>query len=148
MSRDLLNALLEDEPYLQTPVDDLWSFYYVGQWAATYNTMSLDTKKLLRLREDLTGNLKDRGDATTTVTDPRGLQASDYGTFLANSHSVLVAWHSRLNDLSLAWYKDTVNLQPAPEDRYNAYYPLFKDYTQRGVLEYLRLLVKEFGSLQ
>jgi hypothetical protein len=148
MSTDLLNALIDEEPYLQTPIDDLWSFYYVGQWAATYNNESLDTKKILRLRKNLVGTLNDREAATIKVTSRRGLKASDYGTFLANSQSVLAPWYSQLEELSIAWEKDTGDLKPETEDRYEVYYTLFKEYTKRGVLEYLRLLVKEYSSLE
>jgi hypothetical protein len=37
MSDGLLDAIRLDEQYLQSPIDDLWSFYYVVQWAAVFN---------------------------------------------------------------------------------------------------------------
>ncbi|KAJ8469223.1 hypothetical protein ONZ45_g16958 [Pleurotus djamor] len=37
MSKPLLDSLKFSELYLQSPVDDLCSFYYVGQWAALFN---------------------------------------------------------------------------------------------------------------
>jgi hypothetical protein len=155
MSIDLLEpeAININRPYLQTPVDDLWSFYYVGQWAAAYSSKFLDPEKLsellLRLRNNLAGSLYQRGHATGTVTDSEvQLLASDYGTFLVESQSLLAPWYSKLKRLSANWTNKMRSFTPAPEDRYKEYYPLFKEYTRKGVVEYLRLLVEEYDRLE
>jgi hypothetical protein len=148
MSTDLLTALNRKEPYLQSPVDDLWSFFYVGQWAAANNDDPKKPPKYLpELRNNLISSLNDRTAATTIVTGRRKLKASDYGAFLANSRSVLAPWHSQLEELSIAWENDTCDFPPEIEGRYERYYPLFKKYTRKAVLEYLRLVGEMPSSL-
>ena len=75
MSDDLLEAAKLDIPYLQSPVDDLWSFYYVAQWAAVFNNVDFPGNtplpvKLLHLRQLLAGTPVERDSGTRKVTRP------------------------------------------------------------------------------
>jgi len=44
MSDDILTASDDNHEYLQSPVDDLFSFYYTMQWAAVFHNQEFATK--------------------------------------------------------------------------------------------------------
>ena len=140
MSFELLQAMRFGEPYLQSPVDDLWSFYYVAQWAAVFNNANLVTpipERLKQLRTHLAGSLQERTTATNIITDNR-LKPASYGQFLANSCSFLSQWAAKLKILTRDW-------QESQDDGGDhKLYESFCDYTNRGVLELVQLVQKEF----
>jgi hypothetical protein len=150
MSRDLCYAYKHNRSYFHSPVDDLWSFYYVTQWAAAFNNSSLDPEglpgPLLDLRDDLARSDDSRENATTSITSRDGLRSSAYGTFLTNSQLLLAAWRPKLNKLQddLEWYRENLGTGADSEDKLHQY---FKDITKRGVMDYLRLLKDRYPSL-
>lgn len=60
MSDDLLSAAEYGDDYLQSPVDDLFSFYYTMQWATVFHDQGFASKdvpiSLKRLRDNLLGD--------------------------------------------------------------------------------------------
>jgi hypothetical protein len=151
MSRQLLNAAILDKPYLQSPVDDLLSFYYVSQWAAVNNTKDFaepiaptavpDELKLLRQRL----GSSEREDATSTITQDF-LDEKSYGAFLVACQPILQEWYEQLKKLMVAWQVRTKNLDPDVAQQYATYYPLFREFTDRGVLELLQLVQSHFAG--
>jgi hypothetical protein len=143
MSRDLHKAQTQNQSYLQSPVDDLWSFFYVGQWAAAFNNESLDPSglpDLLVLRNKLAGSVDTRKSATTDVAEQWELQPSVYGPFFAKSHALLRVWRTKLVELS-NWerrYLETGN---------SHHWQHFKDSAKRSVMDYLHLLQANYDSL-
>ena len=145
-----------DVEHLQSPVDDLWSFYYVAQWAAAFNCNQFPRKEdipsaLMTLRNDLNGCVKARGYATGCILHPDSLDLTenDCGEFLSNSRSMIIDWRKKLialeNDYAKKFAKpDKKKLEENP---YEVYHPLFQEFTDRGVFEYLEL-VKKFPKAQ
>jgi hypothetical protein len=143
MSEGLLDAAKLGIPYMQSPVDDLWSFYYVAQWAAMFNKTNFapDTHiptKLANLCTLIAGSPTDHDSGTHKVTDP-GLD----GDFLARSCIVLRDWEGKLRQLATDW--KSINVDGLTDDNvYQTYYPEFRTFTNRGVLELLQLVQKFF----
>jgi hypothetical protein len=103
MSEGLLKAARLNIPYFQSPIDDLWSFYYVAQWADVFNNANLSDNNciptlLMNLRELIAGSHGDRVVRTGEVTDP-GLDRTEYGSFLADCCSILHDWEWKLRSL-------------------------------------------------
>jgi hypothetical protein len=150
MSDGLLTAARLGNHYLQSPVDDLWSFYYVAQWAAVFNNTNfpdstLPTDDLKDLRDLISGSQYERCSGTRTITDP-GLDPTEYGQFLVECSSILREWDSKLRQLTASWKAAKVN-GLTDGDLYNARYPHFRNFTNRGVLELLQLVQQHFGAL-
>ena len=146
MSDDLLEAAKLDIPYLQSLVD-LWSFYYVAQWAAVFNDVDFPgntlTVKLLHLRQLLARSQNDRGFGTLKITGPV-VDQIEYGHFLADCYSILSQWRSKLNQLTTDWKAARV-VAIIDGDARSLY---FRNYTNRGILELMQLVQQKFpGSL-
>ncbi|KAJ3930271.1 MAG: hypothetical protein NXY57DRAFT_921799, partial [Lentinula lateritia] len=76
MSDRLRRSLRLPRAYVQSTVDDLASFYYVGQWAAVFNP-SHQSDLLEELRNDIAGSLASRELNPKLFSDRQ-----DYGLFL------------------------------------------------------------------
>jgi hypothetical protein len=149
MSGGLLEATKLGIPYMQSPVDDLWSFYYVAQWAAAFNPTHFpaDTTvpaKLLNLHCLIAGSESDRALGTLTITGP-ALDRDEYGQFLSECYPILSQWRSELNQLTTDWKAAKVD-SLTDGGIYQARYPYFRSFTNRGVLELLRLLQQYFPN--
>jgi len=153
MSRQMLHAAIVNKPYLQSPVDDLNSFYYVAQWAAVNNNTDFPDSttpipdELRFLRKCLAGSLADRELGTSTITS-EPLDSASYGTFLPHCQLMLQEWHQTLVVLTKDWHV-AKSVTPETAHQYDTYYPRFREFTNRGVLELVELVQKHFpGSLK
>jgi hypothetical protein len=147
MSKGLLKAATLHRPYLQSPVNDLWSFYYVAQWAAVFNKTKFSgttnvPATLTDLRLLIAGSSSDRALGTREVTDP-GLDRAEYGHFLADCSCVLREWEWTLRQLAADWKVAKVD-ELMRGIIYKACHPHFRSFTNRGVLELLQLVQKYF----
>ena len=91
MSTQLLQTAKGGVDYLRSPVDDLWSFYFTMQWAATFNNKNFPNAEAIpfeldSLRQDLSGNYADRASATVDIVHPAKLKEDQYGQFLVSCH--------------------------------------------------------------
>ena len=136
MSDDILNAAENMDEYLQSPIDDLYSFYYTMQWAAAFHDQEFTSKdvpkKLKCLRENLLGTYKDRLYATIEITDPSPLSPLDYGSFLTQCEPVLGAWYLQLRVIKADWKKCQSKLHGKDFDA-KVYISLFWTFALRGV---------------
>jgi hypothetical protein len=148
MSDGLLDAIRLNEQYLQSPIDDLWSFYYVVQQAAVFNNVqfasSTPPARLLDLRRLIGGSQMERAHGKLTIISA-SLRESECGRFLMECLPILREWDSRLQQLTGDW-KDIEMDGLASGDSYEAYYPHFRDFTMRGVLELTGLVQQHFPS--
>jgi hypothetical protein len=153
MSRQMRHAAIVNKPYLQSPVDDLNSFYYVAQWAAANNNTDFPDSttpipdELRFLRKCLAGSLADRELGTSTITS-EPLDSASYGTFLPHCQLMLQEWHQTLVVLTKDWHV-AKSVTPETAHQYDTYYPRFREFTNRGVLELVELVQKHFpGGLK
>ena len=148
MSESLLFSIGKKRNYLQSPVDDLWSFYYVAQWAAVFNRsrFSVDGVILsyLKLMQDyLLGS--QRAAATSDITSQR-IRKGLHGGFLFECSKTLRKWYTALVQLEGAWLDklETLVKNGAKDNQYELYYPLFQEFTDQGILDLLTTVEEAF----
>ena len=145
MSDDILTAAEDGRDYLQSPVDDLYSFYYTMQWAAVFHNQEFAANDipygLKKLREKLLGNQDNRIFTTSKITTPSLLRPREYGSVLASCQPVLRDWYFKLEDLATHW-KDCQFELEGQETKAGIYIPLFSTFALRGVAALAELVYK------
>ena len=138
MSDDSLIASKYCRDYLQSPVDDLYSFYYTMQWAAVFHNQEFAAKdkdipfELKILREKLLGTQSNRSFATTQITAPSSLTPLEYGLVLTQCQPLLRAWNLKLQGLKEDWKKCHSKLW-GQATKAEIYKHLFSTFAIRGV---------------
>ena len=142
MSDDILTT---ENNYLQSPVDDLFSFYYTMQWAIVFHDREFSTKdvpsKLKKLRQHLLGNQYERLFTTTQFTSGSPLRPREYGSVVAKCQPLLRAWNSELEALRVDWINCQYELE-GQEIKAEIYIPLFLTLAVRGVATLVELVYK------
>ena len=147
MSDDLLIAVEYRRDYLQSPVDDLYSFYHTLQWAAVFHNQEFAAKDipipsyLEELREKLMGNQDNRLFTTSTITALSPLEPCEYGSVLVNCQPILRAWNAELQVLLADWKKCQRELK-GQDTKAEIYIPLFLTFAVRGVATLAELVHK------
>ena len=153
MSDALLRATEVDASYLQSPVDDLLSFYYTLQWAAVFHngefTTGKDVPSYLRvLREDISGDQRARTTTTYTITTSVALEVDEYGQFLVDCHPFLRNWHSSLRDLVHKWTRTQSWFKKSGMKESGSMYPsLFLWLAVEGVAQLAELVDKHTSRM-
>ena len=136
MSDGLLTAATYSRDYLQSPIDDLFSFYHTLQWAAIFHNQEFVGKKvpfeLQLLRRSLLGDQNSRSFATSKITDRSTLRPSDYGSVVTNCQPLLRAWNSELQDIRADWMECQYALE-RQKTVAEIYVSLFTTFAVRGV---------------
>ena len=144
MSDDMLTSAEYHLEYLQSPVDDLYSFYYTMQWAAVLHDKEFAHKdipfELKILRQKLSGTQMDRSFATSKIIAPLS-RTHLYGSVLSNCRPVLRAWYMELQNLEVEWSTCQSKL-PGQETTAEIYIPLFSAFALRGVATLGELVYK------
>jgi len=142
MSRGLILAACENEPYLQSPVDDLFSYFFVSLWAVIYHREdSLGAPAgLTRLRESLIRSTDSRTAATSDVASHTKLKVDRYGQFLVSCQPFLKEWYDKLDMLRAKWM-ELLDSDPSKDTLAES----FCDLYETGVVEYLELFIKVYG---
>ena len=96
MSTNVRIALGRGHAYLQSPIDDLESFYHVFVWAILHNVraQSLLTDGELKYKRMLSGTWADRDSAQNGMRDERATRV--IGSVVQD---LLIAWHKTQTDL-------------------------------------------------
>ena len=142
MSDDSLIASEHRRDYLQSPVDDLYSFYYTMQWAAVFHDQEFAAKEisfdLKFLRESLLGTQNDRLYVTSQISDSPPLEC---GSVVSNCHPMLRAWYMQLQGLRADW-KGCLSKLKGRETKAEIYKHLFSTFAVRGVATLAELVHK------
>ena len=109
MSRNIRIALGRGHAYLQSPIDDLESFYHVFVWAILHNIhwQSFLTGPEEEYRDKLSGSWEYRDAAQTQLRKPTSSQVLG-----SDLRELLKAWKSTQNYLEDKWEK----IQQMPKD--------------------------------
>jgi hypothetical protein len=98
MSDDILSAAERGRDYLQSPLDDLFSFSYTMQWAGAFQDQVFVGKDIsFELEiwcENLLRDRKDRLDTTNQIILSL-LTPLEYGSVLADCKPMLRDWYFR-----------------------------------------------------
>ena len=145
MSDHLLEAMELGVDYLQSPVDDLFSFYFTMQWAAAFNKNEFTAKAiplhLDYLRQGLSGNKDSRSSATNKITHPAKFQEDRYGQFLVSCHPFLRSWYWSIQALNDEFQECRSQLQKSKlESESDAYTALFSIFALKGVTQLAELV--------
>ena len=136
MSDDMLTAAEDFLDYLQSPLDDLYSFYYTMQWAAVLHDKEFADKDipygLKKLRQKLSATQMDRLFVTHQITAPSSISPLEYGSVLTQCQPVLRAWYWKLQGIKEDWEKCQSKLS-GQETNAEIYIPLFSAFALRGV---------------
>jgi hypothetical protein len=157
MSDDMLTAAEHRRDYLQSPVDDLYSFYYTLQWAAVFHDGEFDGKDIpfeLKLsREKLLGTQDNRLFTTTRITAPSSLTPLAYGSVVTQCQPVLRAWYLELQGLNEDWIKCQSKLRGresklrGQETKAEIYISLFSTFALRGVAALAEIVHKHIKNM-
>ena len=136
MSDDILYASDLRNSYLQSPVDDLYSFYYTMQWAAVFHNEEFAAKDVPShldiFRKKLLGNQDNRLFVTSKINDLIPLEPLEYGSVLVSCQPVLRDWYTELQRLRVDWHDCRKGLK-GQEVKGEIYIPLFLTFAVRGV---------------
>ena len=136
MSRALRKALDFNDPYMQSPVDDMHSFFWVAYWAVLHPS-GLQTEKELRLRRRIEGTLDVRQAAVEGL-----LKASydpAYSALLRTMAPLLQDWHASLRILSQDFCRTLLGLKELDSRLLRL---LFHRFAYRGMTDFVDLLAK------
>ncbi|EIW80211.1 hypothetical protein CONPUDRAFT_137525 [Coniophora puteana RWD-64-598 SS2] len=142
MSEGLITSVKMKEPYLQSPVDDVFSFFYSALWAAVYNgdynelglPNGLDV-----LRQEIASETRTR--AVETVVERVALKANNYGDFLPKCQAFLRSWQAIIKRIVVDW---AAIMDKDPEA--GTLEEHFCTFYERSLLEYLELLIEMYPS--
>ena len=145
MSDHLLEAMELGVDYLQSPVDDLFSFYFTMQWAAAFNKNEFTAKAiplhLDYLRQGLSGNKDSRSSATIKIIYHAELEEDRYGQFLVSCQPFLQSWYPSLQVLNAEFRKCHSQLRKSKlESESDAYTALFSIFALKGVTQLAELV--------
>jgi len=153
MSDDLAETLSSPSPYLHSPIDDLYSFYFTAQWAAAFNDgasgRKQDGTKIKRFRVMVAGSERARATAIASKKRPSLTVRQEYGPFFAQSLALFGPWWERLTALYGEW-QGVMNEAEAleGEDKEKHLGRNFLIIGYRGVGEYFKLVHEHRKLLQ
>ena len=154
MSDGLLRAMERGAGYLQSPVDDLFSFYFTMQWAAAFNNEKFPKAEAIPfdlgcLRQSLSGNKEERSWATHEIIDPAELEEDRYGQFLVSCQLFLQSWYPSLQVLNAEFRKCHSQLQNSKlASESDAYTALFSIFALKGVTQLAELVHSHMKATQ
>ncbi|KAH8087188.1 hypothetical protein BXZ70DRAFT_1011659 [Cristinia sonorae] len=149
MSAPALDAIRDQSDYLQTPVDDIASLYWVGQWSVLFNEHS---------QGDSTKEKSMRSDAISyRAKVPQDIQSlNDRQTQLLSTSTICQDWVPILSD----WYQSVAKLESIWARTYDSLVmsrhgrnedilrPLFNRFALRGVAEMLEVMTSHRPRLE
>ncbi|KAJ3862498.1 hypothetical protein EV359DRAFT_83285 [Lentinula novae-zelandiae] len=151
MSNTLRRSLRLPRAYVQSTVDDLASFYYVGQWAAVFNP-SHQSDLLEELRNDIAGSLTSRESAssrTINLSPKLSSDRQDYGLFLLCCKPTLAAWKNSITSLDERFQEAMQELIARSDGKIDpdTHRSLFLSFAYHGVADFAQILERNGASL-
>ncbi|KAJ7727933.1 hypothetical protein B0H16DRAFT_247295 [Mycena metata] len=160
MSLALHRAMLENTKYIQSPADDVQSFFWVMLWAVLFNNM--DQKRCPRevaWRAEMEGaDVRAKGDFTARLNreefDPEfsGVKYSAVGVQL---FPLLQAWWRKQRELEADWGKvlrEAKRISPESHARFHLHH--YHSFALRGVKDFLEIMdeyrptLKSYGQFE
>lgn len=140
-----------NEHYLQSPMDDFFSFYFVTQWAAVFNNHEFNKpqrnlpKDLREFREKLftDGDIRD---SVTSSIQNINLTPVKYGQFLSKCGPFLSEWYGNLHRANNRWTPRLEDLQSSANPP-EVCTDMFEELISELVLDALKLYDKQLSSL-
>uniref|UniRef100_A0A0W0GDN9 Fungal-type protein kinase domain-containing protein n=1 Tax=Moniliophthora roreri TaxID=221103 RepID=A0A0W0GDN9_MONRR len=130
-----------DDQYLQSPVDDLHSFFWVTLWAVMFNGLNCTRSTTEKFWQ---GNLV--GSAASKLSVPHELRPSTGNSPITEQMKPLLRdWYNAMQGLNDDW--SVVSRLPDGIEAREWYLPHFHHFAFRGVVETLELMLKHHSTL-
>jgi hypothetical protein len=153
MSTDLLTSIRAGTKKLRSPADDLFSFYFVAQWAAVFNNQefsgdsSREIPPFLSLIRRRLAQYSDSREAAVASILNNDLEEESHGQFLTQCQPFLQEWHSNLLSTNRLWAKRFKSIaQSPPEKPSETYMTLFEELTTQLVTDTLKIAHKHLSA--
>ncbi|RPD56209.1 hypothetical protein L226DRAFT_615734 [Lentinus tigrinus ALCF2SS1-7] len=142
------SAMEKKRPYVQSPVDDLFSFWYTVLWATLFNPDALkdvDDRTLVEVndwRKDIAGTMAERESAVRYLTI-EDFSSSAHSVLLKAMVPLLVKWDTSLAQLRTQFLR-AFNACEEPCQKLL----VFHRFAYEGVADYAELLYADREALQ
>ncbi|KAJ7752268.1 hypothetical protein B0H14DRAFT_2980493, partial [Mycena olivaceomarginata] len=149
MSIPLRNAFSASEPYLQSPLDDLWAFFYTAVWATLFHAHRPSAEVLAMSNQEIRWGLQVR---SPSAQERDGaireiIVVKTYHThlplMLRTMAPVLKDWMSVLDGMADTW----MDRQHEASEAGGIALPDFNNLAYTGVLEVIRIFTKHRDDL-
>nr|GAT57973.1 predicted protein [Mycena chlorophos] len=143
MSDDLLTSSIRGRPHIHSPVDDLFSLFYVAQWAAVFHPDGDGLPMVQDLRKQLAEG--ERMQTTRELQDinPHNTSKADGGRILPLLGPLFKIWLKSLEELR-SRYKDALTSVQAMDPLVKH---LFLAIAYRGVGDFVEA-IEEWKELE
>ncbi|KAJ7507201.1 hypothetical protein B0H11DRAFT_194572 [Mycena galericulata] len=141
MSVRLREAFSASDPYLQSPLDDLWAFFYTAVWATVFHAHRPSTEVLPMSSREITWrlHLRSRSADEREGTVKRIVQVKDFEkqlpSMLRAMAPVFKDWLSALDQMEDAWEYRQHNASTTG----GVGLPDFNHLAYSGVMEFIRI---------
>ncbi|KAJ3515946.1 hypothetical protein NLJ89_g1437 [Agrocybe chaxingu] len=150
MSPRLLESIELNSEYLQSPVDDLFSVYWVALWAILNNTHTSGRSDAeVRWRTKIAEGHLQRADASVKICALPLPQWKQHSLILQQWSPVLDTWFQSLDRLQRDW-QNTVDPSYAEKPGISPgeyYLPHFHYFALRGVADFLAMIQPHYTRL-
>jgi hypothetical protein len=141
MSPRIRGAMKSEDPYLHSPLDDMYSFFYVAVWATLWNTKKGHTKREDIWRRDLRS--QDAREAMVLdLLDQRHRKVIPYAPIIVGMLPVLDDWWIKLSALSRS---SSANLD---EDQGILCLAYFDQLAYHGVADFVQIVKEHCQHIQ
>ena len=142
----MAEAAARGRPYVHSPADDMWSFYWTTLWAVLHNKDARHDSPLENaLREELSGTWQQR----TLVGARLRPSKRDHSPLLVALGPFLKAWHAELSELEASAVDFSQGmLEPAIAEDRKSWLVTCHLYAYRGVAAFLRVLRKHSDAIK
>lgn len=139
MSSRLLSAIRNKTAILQSPLDDMWSFFWTALWATLFNCH--DQGKSItenNWRDDVRGQHRDRDYVAQMIRGEPIERRKEFSLMLRQMAPLLREWHKSLEEMNFKWAGEVIAMEEsaAPADLLT----LFHKYAHQGVLDFVHIL--------
>lgn len=126
-------------PYLQCPVDDMESFYWVALWVSLRNkTVGTPTEEEQKWRKGLRGTTLERTGVSHEVGAPIApADVQKFNPILRSLWPLLATWRDNLAALRAEWKNHLLSVGNGPQDTSILHFDIF---AYKGALTFLREL--------
>ncbi|KAJ3515937.1 hypothetical protein NLJ89_g1435 [Agrocybe chaxingu] len=151
VSSELAESIELSSKYLQSPVDDLFSVYWVALWAILNNTHTSGRSDAeVRWRTKIAKGCLHRADASVKICGLVELEDTSYSPIVQQWSPVLDSWFQSLDRLDQDWRRRKARLSRRlkPDNSPGDFYlPLFHYFALRGVADFLEMIKSHYTEL-
>ncbi|KAF8204278.1 hypothetical protein K438DRAFT_2098551 [Mycena galopus ATCC 62051] len=149
MSRGLRAAYDASEPYLQSPLDDLWAFFYTTVWATIFHTrrpheLPISSQEASWRKGTRSRLVTERDGSVAAIVKVRAFQ-KQFPWMLRAMAPVLADWIAYLDEMDLEW--ETRLYDASTEDGSPIDLPDFNHLAYTGVQGFVRIFAKHRADL-